>query len=105
MKMKIKVILTNPSNSVRHDLGCQASYCDPFYREYIGEMMEMCGNYLKLDGHVHMFCITVQFLFWTKAIAIPTKSVTFKPANRNKQEREEVILDNEEQRMVYVRGR
>lgn len=65
--MKIDIILTDRPNNVCRDLGREASNYDLSGKDYIAQMTDMCGEYLKICGHLHIFYSLVQLLLWIKA--------------------------------------
>lgn len=55
MKTKVELILTDPFYNVRLEFGRQASDLDSCIENDISEMVEMCGENLKLTGNAHRF--------------------------------------------------
>lgn len=91
--MKIDLILADPPYKVCCELGRKTSDYYSLCGNHISEIVEMCGNYLKLKGHTRMFCSAVQFSSWFKAVSVSTESVTFEDAEYNEQIRKETMFD------------
>lgn len=102
-EMKIDLILTALSYSLRRALGPQTFDYDWFSEDDNSEIVEIWGDYLKLWGHLQLFYFTVQFPSWFKAGSASTKSVRFEDTEDNKQERKVARFDDEMQNSVFVR--
>lgn len=55
IEIKMEVVLTDPSYNNRQVHELQTSDCDLFDKDHIAEMLYMCGVYLNLGGHAHIF--------------------------------------------------
>lgn len=58
--MNKDLVLTDPPYNIRRELGHQASDYDLSSNDAIFEVVDMCGEYPKLDGHAHISCFLVQ---------------------------------------------
>lgn len=105
VEMKINLILTDSVYNVRQELGRLASDYDLFSEDDIVEIMNMCGDYLKLVGHAHIFCSSVQLLSWDYAVSASAETVKFLDSGGNEQVRDEASFDQEKEGLVYVRDR
>lgn len=54
---------TNYHHNARHEPGRLTSAYSLFRKEEIADMTEMCGDYLKLQGHLFMFCTAVKNIY------------------------------------------
>lgn len=65
----------------------------------------MCGVLLKLHGHAKVFCSSLQFLSWVRAVSALTESVAFRDSHGNEQIREESLFEQEIRGLFFVRDR
>lgn len=85
--MKIDLTFTDHPYNKRREL-CRQTFADHLYSEYdTAKILEMCGNYLKLECHAQIFCSATQFLSWINAVYVSEESFTFGSNERSKQKR------------------
>lgn len=59
--MKIDLLLTYPPYNVCQKFGRLASLYVRFSEDGVPVIVDMCGAYFDLGGHVHIFCSSVKF--------------------------------------------
>lgn len=101
--MKIDLVLTDSGYNIRRELERQTSSYNLFSEDDIAELLAMCGDYLKLGGHAHIFCFSVQLSLCVKAVYASAKSVTFQCAEAKERIRDEALCDQEKQELAYAR--
>lgn len=80
---------------VRLEFEQQITDYDSFKEDDIAETKKIMRDYLNLEGHGHMFLITVQFLPLFMTFSASTKNSTFKDAKDNEHKREEAMFAQE----------
>lgn len=92
VKIKTEFILVDSPYNVRRDFGRQIYKYDLSGKDNIFEIVEVCGDYLKLDDRAQMFCSAVQFLSWVKAVSASIENITFEGAEGKELECEETLF-------------
>lgn len=100
--MKIDLVLIHPLYNVCRELRRKASNYEVFGKDDIADMLDMCGDFLKLGGHAHMFCSSTQLLSWVKAVSAAIESAKFQNSEGHKQIRDKALFDHKKRGLVYL---
>lgn len=85
------------------ELGRKASNSDTFRKEVIAGLAEMCWNFLKVGGQVHMSISAAQLLFRSTAIDIFAENIAFQDSKGNERELKEAIFCTQNGLQMYKR--
>lgn len=67
---KLDFVLADQPYDLRRDLNNYCADFDVFGSNGINDMVKLLGDVINPESHEHVFCSTLRFSFWIKALAL-----------------------------------